>query len=213
MPRVCKTQTLRKNYNCQSAEDYYRVTVSLPVLEHLIQEMNDRFSIQNTKATQGFCVIPAIMAKMISDNTSWRDQFGIFLSQYKDDIPLASYLPAELDLWERCWIKSKVEELPQEVMSTLKLTDADMFPNITTALKILVVLPVTTCSCERTISALGRIKTDIRSTMTQARLNGLAMMHIHQDIQLDVDRLVNRFALMHPRRMLLKDILSDEVAE
>ena len=42
-------------------------------------------------------------------------------------------------------------------------------------------IPVISCECERSISLLGWIKTSLRSTMGQDRLNGLAMLHCHQN--------------------------------
>ena len=96
--------------------------------------------------------------------------------------------------------------MPDRILTTLNAVDPDMFPNIFVALKILAVLPITTCSCERTISALGRIKTDLRTTMTQERLNALALLHIHNNIDLNLETILNRFAMMHPRRMLLADV-------
>ena len=87
----------------------------------------------------------------------------------------------------------------------------DAFPNIFAALKILGTIPVTSCECERTISVLRRLKTYLRSSMTQERLNGLAMMSIHRNHPFDVDRVINLFAAKHPRKMVLIDLLdSDE---
>ena len=42
--------------------------------------------------------------------------------------------------------------------------------------------------------------------MTQERLNALALLHIHNNIDLNL----NCFAMMYPRRMLLADVLSDQ---
>lgn len=45
--------------------------------------------------------------------------------------------------------------------------------------------PVTTCTCERCVSALRRLKTYLRSTMGQDRLNGIALMHTHYSIPIN----------------------------
>ena len=62
-------------------------------------------------------------------------------------------------------------------------------------------LPVTSCECERSFSALRRLKNYNRSTMLEDRLNGLALMHIPQEIIPDVDEVINKFALMGPRKL------------
>ena len=46
--------------------------------------------------------------------------------------------------------------------------------------------------------------------MTGNRLNDLALLHVHREIHLDVEEVINRFAVRHPRRMKLIDILSTE---
>lgn len=46
-------------------------------------------------------------------------------------------------------------------------------------------LPVTTCESERSFSMLKLIKTPLRSTVGQERLNGLAILIIHRSESLD----------------------------
>ena len=50
---------------------------------------------------------------------------------------------------------------------------------------------------------LGLVKSPLRSTMAEDRLNGLAMMQYHRDMALDVDEVVKEFSLLHPRRLLM----------
>ena len=72
------------------------------------------------------------------------------------------------------------------------------------------ILPVTSAECERSFSTLERLKTYLRSAMTTERQSGLAMMNIHYGRAIDIDEIVNIFATQHPRRLLLRDILTDE---
>ena len=76
-----------------------------------------------------------------------------------------------------------------------------MFPNINILLRLICTLPVTSCECERNVSALRRLKTYLRTTMGQDRLSGLALMHVHYATEIDI------FARQHPRRMLVENIL------
>ncbi|KAK9507246.1 hypothetical protein O3M35_007150 [Rhynocoris fuscipes] len=41
---------------------------------------------------------------------------------------------------------------------------------------------------------LRRLKTWLRSTMTEDRLLGLALLHIHRDIDVDIQKIIDRFA-------------------
>lgn len=42
-------------------------------------------------------------------------------------------------------------------------------------------MPVSSSEAERSFNALRRLKTWLRTTMTQARLNHAAVCHVHQD--------------------------------
>ena len=59
-----------------------------------------------------------------------------------------------------------------------------LFPQVLVLLKLLLVCPVSSCECERSFSALRRLKTWLRTTMTQRRLNHTSICHVHQE-QLD----------------------------
>lgn len=57
-----------------------------------------------------------------------------------------------------------------------------LFDQVETLLKLLLVIPVSSSEAERSFSALRRLKTWPRTTMTQAMLNHTAVCHIHQDM-------------------------------
>ena len=84
------------------------------------------------------------------------------------------------------------------------------YPNITIILQVLLVIPVTTATVERANSSLKFIKTALRSTMTNARLNALIRLFVHKDIELDLDAIINTYSRAHPRRMRLARPLQPE---
>ena len=86
---------------------------------------------------------------------------------------------------------------------TLKSVDSLVFPDIHLALKLLGTLPIATCECERSFSSLRIVKNWGRSTMTNARLNGLALLFTHREIDLDVSEIIDLFA-QENRRIQLK---------
>jgi hypothetical protein len=55
------------------------------------------------------------------------------------------------------------------------------------------ILPVSIATPERSFSCLKRIKTYLRNTTGQERLNGLASMNIHNDINVSVDEVFEEF--------------------
>ena len=104
--------------------------------------------------------------------------------------------------------KLKQKGVPSNISTTLIETTPEFFPNIFSLLTTLAVLPITSCEAERCISCLRRLKTYLRSSMGQDRLTGLALLHIH-DIPIDIDQVIEEFALLHPRHMKSTNILND----
>ena len=88
---------------------------------------------------------------------------------------------------------------------TLSLPAREMFSKIVTLVKILLVILATNASSERTFSALRRIKTYLRTTMTQARLNHLMMLHIHceETDSLDLKAVAKEFIQSRERRRIV----------
>lgn len=78
-----------------------------------------------------------------------------------------------------------------------------LFPNSLIALKILLTMPVTVASGERSFSKLKLIKDYLRSTMTQERLTNLATIAIEREIveKLNYDQLINSFAKLKARKV------------
>ena len=68
--------------------------------------------------------------------------------------------------------------------------------------QLLDILPATNATSERSFSALRRIKSYLRSTMTQARLNHLMILHYHQvkADRLDMKCIANEYILKNESR-------------
>ena len=103
------------------------------------------------------------------------------------------------------------ETLPDNVFDAVKLAQRLMAPWIGQLLYLVATFSVTTCSCEGSISALRRLKTYIRSTMGQERLNGLALLHSHYTFQVDIDDVIKRFFIKYPRRIVCPVTVCDEL--
>ena len=117
-----------------------------------------------------------------------------------------------MDIWKTYWRKY-VGVFPDRISSVLRLCkEMELtFPNIYCSLKILGTIPVTTCECERSISSLRRLKTYLRSTMGEERLNGLAALHVHNNIPVDLEKIIDNFARKHSRRMTMINILDSDM--
>lgn len=67
------------------------------------------------------------------------------------------------------------------------IIEKDVYPNLYTLYKVALVLPISSASCERSFSAMRRIKTWTRTTMGQNRLTDLAVIHIENDIEINTE--------------------------
>jgi hypothetical protein len=82
-------------------------------------------------------------------------------------------------------------------------TEPECYGNVIKLMKITLTLPLTSTSAERAFSKLKLIKSRLRSTMKQERLESLMLMSVEADIleQLDLEELVEKFVDMAPRKM------------
>eukprot|EP00795_Rhopilema_esculentum_P016928 gene16928-biopygen6032 len=204
-PRIASKQIHRNNMPSDTVTEYYRLSFSVPFLDHLINQISVRFSDRNIAAFDGFYAVPS----NVLAHPDWKSKFEAYLSFYIDDLPEPRFLQTELAMWEETW-KGHKQTPPSSLESLMPMIDKLTFPNIYVAMQILATLPVTSCSCERSFSVLRRLKTYLRSTMAEERLNSLALLYVHRAVHIDRDKVIDIFARMHPRRMKLLDILNAE---
>jgi hypothetical protein len=115
------------------------------------------------------------------------------------------YMLAEEMIAFRSIIPDSVTK-PIDILAHLvEMKSVDNFPNYCVALRILCTIPVTVASGERSFSKLKLIKTYLRSSMHQERLNNLAMLSIENDIgqSLNYDDVIDSFAAAKSRKVML----------
>ena len=79
------------------------------------------------------------------------------------------------------------------------------FPNLIKVLQIILTIAVTSASCECTFSSLKRIKTWLRTTMSEERLVDLATLSIERDksANLSLDQVVTDFSNKENNRRII----------
>ena len=197
-PRTSKLQRNRNNIPSESVSDYFKKVVTIPLLDHLTVEIERRFDHGSISVYSGLVIVPSKMVSLVYKNFNWREKFSLLADLFKDDFPCPKALEAELDLWETYWLESE-DCLPDNISSTLKRIPFNGFNNIKVSLRILGTSPVTTCTCEWSFSTMRRLKTYTRSTMVSERLNGIALMHVHQEIVPDVEKVIDLFSTKNRR--------------
>ena len=114
----------------------------------------------------------------------------------------------ELLKWKQRYQKISSDSRPNSCSYAMKDCGAKAFPNISVLLRIACTLPVTSCTCKRSASVIRRLHTWTRATMGQNILSSLALIHIHRDMPVDLDEVVNIFITKHPRRLELGNVLA-----
>lgn len=97
----------------------------------------------------------------------------------------------------------KVITSPEETLNYITINNlADSFPNTSIILRILLTMPVSVATAERSFSKLKIIKNYLRSTMGQNRLSNLAIISIESDQlkELDTEDLIKQFAKIKARK-------------
>ena len=81
--------------------------------------------------------------------------------------------------------------------------DRNLIPNVIKFLELLIVNPATSCTPERSFSTARRLKTWLRSTMTNKRFNALAILQIHKDLTVKINMIdvANEFVSLHDSRL------------
>ena len=98
------------------------------------------------------------------------------------------------------WKSVPLYKVPTSFAETLHDIDPVLYPNIFLLSKIVATLPVTSCECERSASSLRRLHSFMRSSMTEDRLTALGLIHIHYDMHIDKERVIDLFASQNPRK-------------
>jgi len=129
------------------------------------------------------------------------------VKQYDTDI--SSAFPSQLLSFRSCIHSQLSTKSTILEVADLLLIDyhalSSTFSDVCTVYILLLTLPVTVATCERSFSKLKLIKNFLRSTMSQERLSYLAVLSIekHRAKQLDTSSIVDTFAQENARKLKL----------
>lgn len=155
-------------------------------IDHLMQELDDRI-VQNEGRFQGQMLIPSRIAEIQPGQVeAIHDVFAPDLKATQQEFA------GEVRRWATRW--AMAESRPTRLLDSLNKTNPDAYPSVHTVFMLLLTMPATSASCERSFSSMRRIKTYLRSTMTGDRLSALGVLHIHRDFTIDIDQIINKFA-------------------
>ena len=186
----------------QSPEESFRVNYFLVIVDMAIASLTERF--EQLRIFQNIFGFLCDSNKLKSlDENELRECCVKFNTTFSHD----NVSDVDLDdLFSELKVLQKT--LPYGLMSAIDILDfvkaADCYPNVSIAYRILLTVPVTVASAERSFSKLKLLKNYLRSSMSQERLNGLATLCIEKDMleSIDLDTLISDFISKNARERM-----------
>ncbi|XP_062511818.1 zinc finger MYM-type protein 1-like [Corticium candelabrum] len=151
----------------------------------LINDLKDRFD--QKEVMEPLLTIESLLLKA-ANSRAYEDAWKKFCcSCYKEDLDIES-----LDSQLKLMYDAIHQELPQvkEITSIRTICQAlnanqglkILLSEVHKLVRLFLTVPISSATSERTFSALRRVKTYLRSTITQKRLNNCLLVHMYKEI-------------------------------
>ena len=175
--------------------EHLKISIYFPILDAILSELDRRFAEKNLEHMR---CIQACSPR--SPNFLRPNSIRTLAESYSLDM---ASLCVECSLAKPTLLGKDIHSIADVLLELSSLRIA--FPLLTKLLQIALTIVVSTAHCERSFSALKRIKTYLRSTMTEQRLIDLAVLSIERELskQISLDQVVNDFASTDKNRRIL----------
>ncbi|XP_063416002.1 zinc finger MYM-type protein 1-like [Mytilus trossulus] len=192
VPRVAGRQRHRANHPILEPSDYWRVSLYYVFLDHLVVEITKRL-ISNEERFLASYFIPAKLGNLTPEIADK------IYNSYRSDLGDKKEFEDEITRWKARW--SIEDNRPDRLLGVLNVTNADLYPSVYRIIWILLTMPVSSATSERSFSAMRRVKSYLRSTMGDERLSNLSLLHIHRHLNVDIDASITDFIGRKNRRL------------
>ncbi|XP_062289056.1 uncharacterized protein si:dkey-250d21.1 [Scomber scombrus] len=178
-------------------EDFYRETLSRPILQYLVAEVKRVFSTEMVRILRWLSLVPSYMAD---------HNFSIRRDKVADanlnNLARPDTFYEELGCWEVKWRHaSKRRILPTTVFATLKIPDIGFYPNVQSLLRVLGTVPCVNAEADvygQYHMVLERCHSYLRATPEEQRQCSMAYLYVNQDVHYNVEQMAESYALRHP---------------
>ena len=192
---------LSKDHACESVEQFYRNQLN-EVIDWMTTKINDRF---DQKTLNLLISIEELVINAANGATF--DLDSQLLKFLEGDVQVVE-LQKELNILSK--YVAEVDPQLKEVTSIATVMDIikkgkllKVFSELHILLRLYLTIPLSNATAERSFSALRRVKTYLRSRLTQEHLNHYLILHCHKELTDSIDLTVirNNFVKVNERRM------------
>ena len=150
----------------------------------LIQELHDRFG--QREVMNPIVTLESLLLKSANGEECIQE-----LSNFNDSVYRQEFTVEKLEKQLGILVDVIHVELPdvKKVTSVRSICDAlakhanrNLLSEVHKLLRLYLTIPITSCTSERSFSALRRLFTCLRSTMTEKRLNNCFLLHVHIEL-------------------------------
>ena len=126
-PRSAGRMKNRANAPAESVQEYFVRNMAIPLLDHVISDLETRFSPLSVTSSTLLGLVPSVLCSKEVDIAKAVDM-------YRDDLPS----PEQIDVqrWILKWEGKSLEDQPSSCAQAIKQCDAQQFPNISQLLKL-----------------------------------------------------------------------------
>lgn len=193
----CVTDTVGERPEVHSKLGF-KTNVYFPVLDRMLNELERRFASTNCDVLKGIQALSP-SSQTFADITS----VSAFAQAYGADVEDLSH---ELHQAKRLLQRMTIEDRPNTLVEFISHIEryGDAFAELHRLGVIAISLPVSTASCERSFSALRHIKTWVRNSISNDKLDSVSVLAIEceRTQALDNGEIVDLFAAAHNNRRI-----------
>ena len=167
-----------------TAQQYFRQCY-YEAVDNITGCLEDRY---NQPGYSIYCNLEQLLLKACQ-NLDYKQELEYVCSFYKDDLEedrlRVQLLTFQVDFMKRQISESQPSNLSifdvRKYFQALSPSEQGLLDQVYQVLRLVLVMPATNSSSERSFSALRRVKSYLRSTMTQQRLNNLMILHVYKE--------------------------------
>lgn len=191
-------------------DDFYRESLSRPILQYLVAEVKRVFSTEMVRILRWLSLVPSYMAD---------HNFSIRRDKVADanlnNLARPDTFYEELGSWEVKWKHaSKRRILPTTVFATLKIPDIGFYPNVQSLLRVLGTVPCVNAEADvygQYHMVLERCHAYLSATAEDQRRCNIAYVYVNQDVHFSIEKMVEFYVQKHPEVLQLLQMVSEAV--